>query len=159
MHAAAERLKPARLCCFCHWVGLCCFCHRVGLVSNAVLLVPCRSVNDAKFLPYSITGMHMESDADVAAYLHFLQVWGPKVPTGPQYRRRRSESSNWGGGKQHDMSSVVGIWLPETGWQIYAQTLRPKPEKGTKPSYMVAEVWKLWPTTSNADKFRMWPTK
>ena len=88
-------------------------------------------------------------------------MWGPKAPPGePQYRRREKEKSNWGGSKADDISSVVGIWLPADGWQIYAQTIRrrspTKEDKGRNPAYMVVEVWRLWPTTFGAEKFQMW---
>ena len=87
------------------------------------------------------------------ATLHVPQVWSPKAPKGePQYRRREKEKDNWAGGKEDDISVVMGIWLPTDGWQIYAQTIR-RHKRGRK--YVVVDVWKLWPTAYNQGPFKL----
>jgi hypothetical protein len=89
-----------------------------------------------------------------------LQVWGPKRSGDmPQYRRKEKllplQKSKWEGAKEGDLSTVFGIWLPADGWQIYAQCLRRR--RDPNRSYVVVEVWRLWPTVTTQGPFKMWP--
>ena len=143
-------------------MSLPCFCIESCLAHNhdlcANLVHSCFNLLP-RFLHVALSCTVAHVFISFAAYrLHVLQVqvWGPKAPKDmQQYRRRESEKSKWGGHKEDDMSVVIGIWLPADGWQIYAQTIRRQKGKGRQTSYVVVDVWKLWPTAYDQPPFKL----